>query len=143
MLAASTGLWQHWGFEPWNWGPLAGVGRRQSFVKDGFLGRIAEYGAWDYIVWEPGDFDDRRALWAECRPRPEIMTQRFLFLTPETWPGRRIKSFWLGFRGYLEFYAYWPGQTRPADDNLAADLTGLVDLALKPLTDPALSPPEN
>lgn len=132
-LAAAEKLWRHWGFEAWREGGLAGVARRQRFVKDGLLGPIAEYKAWDYIIWESGRPEDREALWASLRPRPEVMTQRFLFLLPETWPGRRIKSFWLGFRGYAEFYAYWP-LTGPGSGQLPADLTGLVDLALK--TDP-------
>lgn len=133
FLAGQSGLWAHWGFEPWADGRLNGVARRQHFVKDGFIGRIAEYAAWDYIVWEPGAADDRERLWREARPRPQVMTQRFLFLTPEVWPKRRIKSFRLGFGGYLEFYAYWPGGEGEAKGpGEPADLTGLVDLALRP-----------
>ena len=159
ILAPKTAFWEHWGFEPWSFGRLAGVARRQHFVKDGFLGRIAEYTAWDHIVWVAGTADDREALWHSLAPRPEVMTQRFLFLLPEPnqgeeaiepetgraagtasllrrsktppGPGRRIKSFWLGFRGYAEFYEYWPGAHPAANkDKIPPDLGGLVELAL-------------
>lgn len=132
ILSQKTAFWEHWGFEPWRFGRLAGVARRQHFVKDGFLGRIAEYGAWDHIIWETGSVEDREQLWHSLVPRPEVMTQRFLFLLPEPKPGRRIKSFWLGFRGYAEFYEYRPG-AGPAvgKGEIPADLSGLVDLALK------------
>ncbi len=131
-LAARPDFWQHWGFEPWQSGPLKGMFRKQQFVKDGFLGTIAEYGAWDYIIWEAGTSGDRQKLWETVRPVSEIMTQRFLFVLPDPWPGRRIKSFWLGFRGYLEFFAYWPPDGRPEKNELPPVLTGLVDLALRP-----------
>ncbi len=128
-LAARTAFWRHWGFEPWSHGALAGAARRQRFVKDGLLGRIAEYGAWDYIVWRPGTPEDREALWAGLRPRPDIMTQRFLMLRPGPRPGRRVKSFRLGFCGYAELYEYWPGAGRST--GAPADLAGLADLALR------------
>jgi len=128
FLAGQVPFWHHWGFKPWSEGPLAGVSRRQRFVKDGFLGPIAEYGAWDYIVWAYGREEDRGRLWKSLNPLPEIMTQRFLFVLPNPWPERRIRSFCLGFKGYAEFYAYWPGS--PQNKKLPPDLTGLVDLAL-------------
>ncbi|UQZ88906.1 hypothetical protein C4J81_06730 [Deltaproteobacteria bacterium Smac51] len=127
-LSASPALWAHWGFEPWRDGALGGVFRPQHFVKDGFLGRIAEYGARDCIIWETGGESDRQRLWESIKPIPEVMTQRFLFILPEPWPKRRIKSFWLGFKGYLEFYAWWP----EAETAAPPDLTGLVKLGLRP-----------
>lgn len=130
-LAAREDFWRHWGFAPWHRGPLAGVARRQRFVKDGLLGRVAEYGAWDYIVWQTGVEPDRQALWAGLKPRPDIMTQRFLLLRPEPRSGRRIRSFWFGFRGYAELYEYWPQATPPTAGHFPADLTGLVELALR------------
>lgn len=81
-LAADDEFWRHWGFEAWSQGPLAGVARRQRFVKDGILGPIAEYRAWDHILWEVGRLEDREDLWSTLRPRPELMTQRYLFLLP-------------------------------------------------------------
>ena len=132
VLSRKTAFWEHWGFGPWSFGELTGVARRQRFVKDGFLGPIAEYGAWDHIVWKVGAAEDRENLWRGLAPRPEVMTQRFLFLRPEAKPGRRIKSFWFGFRGYAEFYEYWPGAGTSADrKDVPPDLVGLVDLALK------------
>ncbi len=141
-LAAVSAFWAHWGFQPWRRENLAGVARRQHLVKDGFLGRIAEYGAWDYIVWEAGRAEDREALFRSLAPRPEIMTQRFLFVMPDPAPERRVKSFWLGFRGYAELYAYWP--PGPAGRGAPPDLTGLVELALQcPGRDPNPAPGES
>ena len=130
-LSRMTAFWDHLGFEPWNYGKLSGVVRRQRFVKGGFLGPIAEYGAWDHIVWQAGAAEDRENLWRSLVPRPEVMTQRFLFLRPEAQPGRRIKSFWPGFRGYAEFYEYWPGaELLGCPNDVPRALGGLVDLAL-------------
>ena len=107
------------------------MARCQHFVKDGYLGRIAEYRAWDHIVWAAAAAEDRESLWAGLVPRPEVMTQRFLFLLPQPRPGRRIKSFRLGFRGYAEFYEYWPeAEPAPGKGEIPPDLGGLVDLTL-------------
>ena len=90
------------------------------------MGPVAEYSAWEAIVWAPGTTEERENLWRSCVPLPDTITQRFLFLLENPWTKRRIRSFALGFRGFLEFYAYWPG----ADSHpKVRDLTGLVDLA--------------
>ena len=126
FLASQKNLWEYWGFEPWQQGSFAGVARRQRFVKGGLLGPVAEYSAWEAIVWVPGTVEEREHLWHSCVPIPDTITQRFLFLLEAPWSRRRIRSFALGFRGFLEFYAYWPGaKSHPK----ARDLTGLVDLA--------------
>lgn len=129
QLLSRQDLWSHWGFAPWAANGMAGVFRRQHFVKDGFLGRIAEYMALDYIVWDCGTAELRRSLWHSLKPLPEIMTQRFLFIMEEERPVRQVRSFCLGFRGYAEFFTYWP--EKPSAGNPAPpDLTGLVDLAV-------------
>lgn len=134
-LACCNDFWEHWGFEPWQRGPFSGVARVQRFVKDGFLGRIAEYRAWDRIVWQPGTPEEREALWNAAKPVPEVMTQRFLFLVHPPWTKRRIRSFVFGFRGFVEFYAYWPGEPPGAVSQKGGaeprDLTELVDMALR------------
>ena len=131
MLASLSEFWEHWGFEPWFCGALAGVSRMQRFVKDGFLGRIAEYRARDYIVWDSGGEREREALWLAVRPMPEVMTQRFVFLLSDPWPGRRIRSFLFGFRGYVEFYGYNPLEPEGAVITEARDLTELVHMGLR------------
>lgn len=133
-LASLHGFWNHWGFEPWSEAPFAGVCRVQRFVKNGFLGNIAEYKAWEAIVWKCGSAEERNGLWNNRLPMAEVLTQRFLFLLPEPWAERRIRSFLLGFRGYLEFFAYNPvllenGCPACPGHPKARDLTGLVDLA--------------
>jgi hypothetical protein len=126
-LGALRDFWEHWGFQPWSEESFAGVTRRQHFVKSGLLGTVAEFNAQDYIVWDAGASEERAWLWNSRQPIPGFMTQRFLFLLERPWPDRRIRSFTLGFRGYLEFFAYYPGAKVHAK---AKDLSGLVDLGL-------------
>ena len=126
-LASRHDFWEYWGFEPWTMGPFAGVSRKPRFVKGGILGPLAEYRAWEAIVWTPGTAEEREKLWNSCSPVPDTMTQRFLFLLEDPWPKRRMRSFTLGFRGFLEFHAYWP---QCKTESRIRDLTGLVDLAL-------------
>ncbi len=130
-LAQCDAFWDHWGFEPWEMGPLAGVSRRQRFIKDGFLGPIAEYHAWDCIVWQPGTGEDRKNLWDSMRPLEDDMTQRLLILLVNPRPARRIKSFALGFKGYVEFYAYWPSPEGGTSAKEVKDLADLVDMGLR------------
>lgn len=136
-LPGLTEFWEHWGFKPWNRGALSGVARKQHFVKDGFLGRIAEYDAWDYIIWSPGSAEEREELWQSLAPLPDVMTQRFLFLLEENpWKKRRIRAFTFGFRGFAEYYAYWPEAWLHPDDPVSSqkepqDLTGLVRLGMR------------
>lgn len=131
ILEPLDAFWDHWGFEPWSRGPFIGVARRQRFIKDGFLGPIAEYRAWDCIVWASGTGEDREKLWRSLRPRPEVMTQRFVFLVENPWTERRIRSFLLGFRGYAEFYAYRPAPDGGRGCTDAKDLTTLVDMGIR------------
>lgn len=131
VLAPLDDFWRHWGFAPWNMGPFTGVSRMQHFVKDGFLARIAEYRAWDYIIWDSGTEKDRENLWRTIRPLEDVMTQRFLFLVAEPWTIRRIKSFYAGLRGYAEFYAYLPTADGGLGSTEIKDLTGLIDMGLR------------
>lgn len=134
-LGGLQNFWNHWGFTLWSLPPFAGVCRVQRFIKNGFLGKIAEYQAWEAIVWQCGSQDARNLLWKNSKPMPEVLTQRFLFLVPDPWPERRIRSFFFGLRGYLEFYAYDPRPFPPdcrtcMGHPKVQDLTGLVDLAV-------------
>lgn len=130
-LEALADFWEHWGFEPWELGPFTGVSRGQHFIKDGFLGRIAEYKAWDCIVWGSATEADRDNLWRTVRPMDDVMTQRFVFVLPDPWTTRRIKSFYAGLRGYVEFYAYFPTLDGGAGTKEVKDLTTLVDMGLR------------
>jgi hypothetical protein len=127
-LAAVPDFWEYWGFVPWTWGKLAGVSRDQHFIKDGFLGRIAEFRAFDCIIWDVGSEEEREAFWRSLAPLPEVVTQRFLFLRDEPDPRRRARSFWGGLRGFAEFYSFWPGAEK---ENAPRDLSGLILLALE------------
>lgn len=124
-------FWEHWGFEPWSLGPFEGVCRLQRFVKEGILGPIAEYQAWDCIVWESGTKEDREHLWKTIRPMEGVMTQRFVFIVDAPWPERRIKSFFAGLQGYVEFFAYLPTQDGGRGTSEVGDLTDLVDMGIR------------
>lgn len=124
-------FWEHWRFVPWRSGPFRGVERNVRFVKDGILGPVAEYNSWDYIVWQAGTDVERQAFWKSVKAIPEVMTQRFLFVLPEPWPERRIRSFFLGLKGYAEFYAIWPeADSKGKYNEKIKDLAGLVELGL-------------
>gem|GEM_PF-383692 len=131
LLAPLDEFWEHWGFESWSMGPFSGVSRVQRFVKEGILGPVAQYRAWDAIVWDSGTEDDRGNLWKTLRPLEDIMTQRFVFIVSDPWPERRIKSFFAGFKGYAEFYAYFPTHEGGIGTKDVKDLTGLVDMGIR------------
>ena len=137
-LSTRHSFWEYWGFTRWERPPFHGVCREQHFIKKGFLGPMAEYHAWEAIIWQTGSESDREALWRSVSHRPDVMTQRFLFLLNEPWQERRVRSFWFGFRGYVEFYACKPGDR--AHDK-AQDLAGLVELILALAAGPGRAEP--
>jgi len=126
-LLSRKDFWKYWGFTPWEQPPFSGVCREQHFVKKGFLGPMAEFHAWEAIIWDTGTQPERESLWRSINPRPDVLTQRFLFLLDEPWKERRVRSFWLGLKGYVEFFACKPGCT---PHSKVQDLAGLVELVL-------------
>lgn len=127
IMECDMGLWDYWGFKPWNLGAMAGVRRKIAFVKPALLGEVARYYAVDTIVWSPASEAAREHLWSSTRPVEDVMTQRFLFLIDQNPPLHSIKSFLFGFKGYKEFHSYWPGRQYPKRLN---DLAPLVDKAI-------------
>ncbi len=122
-------LWEYWGFEPWNSDGMKGVYRRVTFVKSGLLGEVCRYYADDYIIWSHNGRGDRQRILQTCKPSPELMTQRYLFVEgTDTGEKCVIKSFWLGFRGYAEVHTFAPGGKI---EKRIKDLAPLVDTALE------------
>ncbi|MDR2175440.1 MAG: hypothetical protein LBO82_05840 [Synergistaceae bacterium] len=111
-LEQKMDMWSYLGFEPWeHWTPrgvMRGVNRRITLMKSSVLGPIGKYYAWDYIVWLHRDAADIEYLLSGWQHLPEVVTQRFVFVGADR-PARKVKGFWLGFRGFLEIYAYAPG----------------------------------
>ncbi|MDR1621246.1 MAG: hypothetical protein LBS00_02600 [Synergistaceae bacterium] len=116
-LGESMEMWTYLGFEPWEYRGTAdagavfmkGVARKITLVKGGVIGVIAKYYVWDYIVWFHQNFaDPAQYIFQAWKPLPDVMTQRFLLVGTQT-PRRKVKSFWLGFKGFLEIYSYIPG----------------------------------
>lgn len=127
IMEYDMGLWDYWGFKPWNLGAMSGVKRKVAFVKPALLGEVARYYAVDTIVWCLTSETERENLWNSASPIEDVMTQRFLFLVDLEPPLHRIKSFLFGFRGYKEFHSYWPGRQCHKRLN---DLAPLVDKAI-------------
>lgn len=129
-------FWKYWGFEPWAFGSMRGVKRLVTFVKPALIGDIAKYYAEDTIIWQVAGDSEKEQLWGSVSPRDDFMTQRFLFIEDTEKPLRKIKSFMLGFKGYLEFHSYWPsfeddGKVKPIKfDKRLKDLIPLVNRAI-------------
>ncbi len=124
-LGNDNEMWAYLGFEPWAHGGMKGVARKITMVKDSFMGPVAKYFAWDYIVWLHRGGPDIDYVMHEWKPMADVMIQRFLFVG-ESSRKRLAKGFWLGFRGFLEIYSYTPGgECHPK----VKDLIPPVDLA--------------
>ncbi|MCX7828027.1 MAG: hypothetical protein N2315_02340 [Thermanaerothrix sp.] len=107
-------LFESLGFEPWEWGGFSGVKRRVAFVKDGLLGEVCRYYAWDHVLW--GELNDRHVeeILASARPMSDVMTQRFLLWSSLNSDGkRRVRSFSFGLRGFAEACLLGPGVKAP------------------------------
>ena len=122
-------MWEYLKFEPWSDKNLRGVSRKITFVKGGFIGKVAEYYVMDYIIWEHCGFSDIERIYKACKPMIDVMTQRFLFVGNVIGaPLLKTKSFWLGLGGYLEVFSYVPGgDFHPK----IKDVIPFVDFALK------------
>jgi hypothetical protein len=134
-LAQKMDMWAYLGFEPWehqtSGGVMRGVRRRITLMKSSVLGPIGKYYAWDYVVWLHRDAADIEYLLNGWRPLPDVVTQRFVFVGAKR-PARKVKGFWLGFRGFLEIYAYAPGESEKNARNYHSkikDLVPAIDLA--------------
>lgn len=122
-------LWEYWGFAPWASEGLVGVRRRVTFVKSALIGDVCKYYADDYIIWTHRGKADRERILKGCRPEPDLMTQRYLFVGgPESGEKGTIRSFLFGFRGYAEVHTYTPGGRY---EKRIKDLAPLVDKALE------------
>ena len=128
-LEKVSDLWEYWGFSSWNRDGLRGVYRRVTFVKSALLGEVCRYYADDYILWNHGGREDRKRILKICRPQPDLMTQRYLFVdAQESQEKGVVKSFSLGFRGFVEVHSFTPGGRF---DKRVKDLAPLVEKALE------------
>ncbi|NLL37189.1 MAG: hypothetical protein GX256_06670 [Fretibacterium sp.] len=133
-LSESGEMWSHLGFEPWQHQGMQGVSRKITMKKTSFLGPVAVYYAWDYILWHHAGQHDVDYLLTRWAPLPDVVTQRFVLIGLSE-PQRKVRSFCFGFRGFLEIYAYTPGE---AHHKRIRDLTPAVDFAWHgPHTEPA------
>ena len=126
-LARAGAYWESRGFVPWQQDGMAGVYRRMTVRKASMLGEVARYYADDYILWRHNGKSDQETVFRSWRALPDVMVQRVVFLTREPGAGRRARAFLLGFRGYLEIYAYGAGNRAHRG---MKDLAGLIDEAL-------------
>ncbi len=128
-LGLVSDLWEYWGFSPWNSEGMKGVYRRVTLVKSALIGEVCRYYADDYIIWSHNGKADRQRILKACTPKPDLMTQRYLFVEgAESGEKCAIRSFLLGFRGYAEVHSFTPGGRF---EKRIKDLAPLVDKALE------------
>jgi hypothetical protein len=98
-------------------------------VKSALIGEVCRYYADDYIIWSHNGKADRQRILKSCRPKLDLMTQRYLFVEgAESGEKCAIRSFLFGFRGYAEVHSFTPGGRF---EKRIKDLAPLVDKALE------------
>lgn len=120
--------WEYVGFSYWQAHGMEGVYRRATFVKDGLLGKVAQFHSDDYIIWTHRGVDDETKILKEWKAETDVMKHRFLLLSAESGHSPRSKSLWLGLGGYVEVMRYRIGAPIPAKFK---DLVFLVDKGLE------------
>lgn len=120
--------WEYVGFTFWRKQGMEGVYRRGTFVKDGFLGKVAEFHSDDYIIWKHRGRQDEDLIFNHWKAETDVMKHRFLFLSEEAGQALRSKSLWLGFGGFVEVMRYRAGSPVPAKFK---DLVFFVDKGLE------------
>jgi len=120
--------WEYAGFVYWHNHGMEGVYRRVTFVKDGFLGKVAEFFSDDYIVWKHRGLADEELIFKQWKAEADVMKHRFLLLADESGQATRTKSIWLGFGGFVEVLRHRVGSPVPAKFR---DLVFLVDKGLE------------
>jgi len=117
-------FWRECGFEPWSCEGMEGVHRRITFQKRALLGEIGRYYADDYLVWKHGGESDLERVHRTWCASPDVVLQRFVFLGDRGVSFRKKRSFFWGFRGFLELY-YYIVDTQ--GDRKIGDLLPLID----------------
>lgn len=120
--------WEYVGFTFWQGQGMEGVYRRGTFVKDGFLGKVAEFHSDDYIIWKHRGRQDEELIYNQWKAETDVMKHRFLLLSEEAGQALRTKSLWLGFGGFVEVMRYRVGSPVPTKFK---DLVFLVDKGLE------------
>jgi len=127
-LKKMDAFWEYAGFSKWQGHGLEGVYRRVTFVKDGFLGKVAEFFVDDYIIWTHQDIRDEDRILKQWKAETDVMKHRFLLLSTESAGSPRIKSILFGFGGFVEVLRYRAGSPVPVKFR---DLAFLVDKGLE------------
>ena len=127
-LQKMDAFWDYAGFKPWQGHGMEGVYRRVTFVKDGFLGKVAEFFSDDYILWSHRGVQDEERILKQWKAETDVMKHRFLLLSAESAKSPRSKSLWLGLGGFVEVLRYRAGSPVPAKFR---DLAFLVDKGLE------------
>lgn len=128
LLKNMQSYWEYIGFSFWQARGMEGVHRRSTFVKDGFLGKVAEFHSDDYIVWTHRGAPDEEKILKEWKAETDVMKHRFLLLSADSGCSPSTKSLWFGFGGYVEVLRYRVGAPVPAKFK---DLVFLVDKGLE------------
>lgn len=127
-LQTMHAFWEYAGFSAWQGQGMEGVYRRNTFVKEGFIGKVAEFFADDYILWTHQGLRDEERILKEWKADTDVMKHRFLLLSTVSAPVPRTRSIWLGFGGFVEVLRYRVGSPVPAKYR---DLAFLVEKGLE------------
>lgn len=127
-LISMKEYWDYAGFAYWKDQGMEGVYRRVTFVKDGFLGKVAEFYSDDYIIWSHRGAADEDKIIKQWKAETDVMKHRFLLLSDDAGRAARSKSIWLGFGGFVEVLRYRTGTPAPAKFR---DLAFLVEKGLE------------
>jgi len=127
-LKSMKEYWEYAGFVYWHNQGMEGVYRRVTFVKDGLLGKVAEFYSDDYIIWSHRGAVDEDRIIKQWKAETDVMKHRFLLLSDESGRAARTKSIWLGFGGFVEVLRHRAGTPGPAKFR---DLVFLVDKGLE------------
>jgi hypothetical protein len=120
--------WEYVGFSYWQAQGMEGVYRRTTFVKDGMIGKVAEFHADDYILWTHRGLLDEEMIFKQWKAETDVMKHRFLLLSAESGRSPRSKSLWLGLGGFVEVMRFRVGSSVPAKFK---DLVFFVDKGLE------------
>ena len=86
-LKKMDAFWEYAGFSSWQGHGMEGVYRRVTFVKDGFIGKVAEFFTDDYIVWTHQGIKDEERILRQWKAETDVMKHRFLLLSTESAAG--------------------------------------------------------
>ena len=120
-------FWSEYGFEEWSGLGYRGGSRRVTFRKSSLMGEVARYYSDDYILRAPDAGAAARHILDNWQPVKDVMSHRILVLGDHGLEKMFQRSFFFGFKGWVEVSGYRPGD--PLPNRKFADLCTLANNA--------------